>query len=75
VAAGRGSGGHEFSILPGQPDRSILLHRMLSSEPGVMMPQFGRALIHEDGVALIRQWIASMPAAGAPSAPATGAAR
>lgn len=75
VAAGRGSGGHEFSILPGQPDRSILLHRMLSSEPGVMMPQFGRALIHEEGVALIRQWIAAMPAGGAPSAPAAGAAR
>ena len=63
VAAGRGSGGHEFSILPGQPDKSILLHRMLSSEPGIMMPQFGRALAHEEGIALIRQWIAAMPAA------------
>ena len=71
VAAGRGSGGHEFSILPGAPDRSILLHRMTSTEPGIMMPQFGRALVHDDGVALIKAWIAAMPAA---SAPATAAA-
>ncbi|MEY4873154.1 MAG: hypothetical protein RLZZ563_2484 [Pseudomonadota bacterium] len=77
VAAGRGSGGHEFSILPGQPDKSILLHRMIASEPGIMMPQFGRALAHDEGVALIRQWIAGMgiasmpaPAASAPAATA-----
>jgi len=61
VAAGRGSGGHEFSILPGQPEKSILLHRMESSEPGIMMPQFGRALAHDEGNALIRRWIAAMP--------------
>jgi uncharacterized repeat protein (TIGR03806 family) len=72
VAAGRGSGGLEFSILPGQPDKSILLHRMLSSEPGVMMPQFGRSLIHAEGVALLRQWIAAMPGP-APAAPAPAA--
>lgn len=65
VAAGRGSGGRMVSILPGQPDASILLHRMESTEPGVMMPQFGRSLVHKDGVALIRQWIAAMPSAGA----------
>ncbi|WP_235902903.1 SO2930 family diheme c-type cytochrome [Sandarakinorhabdus oryzae] len=74
VAAGRGSGGMAFSILPGQPDRSILVHRMESSEPGIMMPQFGRALAHEEGIALIRAWIAAMPAPASP-APAAGAAR
>jgi uncharacterized repeat protein (TIGR03806 family) len=73
VAAGRGSGGHEFSILPGQPDKSILLHRMIASEPGIMMPQFGRALAHEEGNALIRKWIAAMPDP-ADSAPAAAAA-
>lgn len=61
VAAGRGSGGREFSILPGQPEQSILLHRMESTEPGVMMPQFGRTLVHSEGAALIRQWIAALP--------------
>jgi uncharacterized repeat protein (TIGR03806 family) len=63
VAAGRGSGGHEFSILPGQPDKSILLHRMAASEPGIMMPQFGRSVAHKEGIALIRAWIAAMPPA------------
>ncbi|MEI6484637.1 MAG: SO2930 family diheme c-type cytochrome [Sphingomonadales bacterium] len=75
VAAGRGSGGLEFAIAPGQPERSILVHRMESAEAGIMMPQFGRALVHDDGVALIRAWIAAMPAGGAPPAPAAAAAR
>ncbi|PXW75860.1 putative repeat protein (TIGR03806 family) [Blastomonas natatoria] len=62
VAAGRGSGGHEFAIEPGQPARSIMIHRMASTEPGVAMPEVGRSLVHEEGVALIRQWISSLPA-------------
>ena len=74
VAAGRGSGGLEFSILPGQPDKSILLHRMESSEPGIMMPQFGRALVHAEGIALIRDWIAAMLNVPTATAPATMAA-
>ena len=60
VAAGRGSGGLEVSIVPGQPDASILAHRMASSEPGVMMPELGRSLVHDEGVALIRAWIGEM---------------
>lgn len=61
VAAGRGSGGRQFSIVPGDPDASILVHRMASGEPGVMMPQFGRTLPHDEGLALVRAWIAAMP--------------
>lgn len=61
VAAGRGSGGLSFSILPGQPDQSILVHRMASSDPGIMMPQFGRSMAHAEGLALVRAWIAAMP--------------
>ena len=60
VAAGRGSGGLSFSIAPGEPDASILLHRMESNEPGVMMPQFGRSVPHTEGVALVRAYIAEM---------------
>ncbi|WP_332771407.1 SO2930 family diheme c-type cytochrome [Phenylobacterium sp.] len=60
VAAGRGSGGLEVSIAPGDPAASILLHRMKSTEPGVMMPELGRALVHEEGVGLIAQYIASL---------------
>ena len=61
VAAGRGSGGFDFDIAPGDPDRSILIHRMESTDPGVMMPELGRSLVHAEAVALMRQYVAEMP--------------
>jgi uncharacterized repeat protein (TIGR03806 family) len=64
VAAGRGSAGFEFAIEPGRPERSILLHRMRSTDPGVMMPELGRQLVDERAAALIEQWIADMDADG-----------
>ncbi|MEM1353200.1 MAG: SO2930 family diheme c-type cytochrome [Pseudomonadota bacterium] len=60
VAAGRGAGGHLVSIAPGSPDRSILVHRMNSNEPGVAMPELGRATIDHEAVALMREWIGEM---------------
>jgi uncharacterized repeat protein (TIGR03806 family) len=60
VAAGRGAGGHEFSLLPGQPDASILLYRMDSAEPGIAMPELGKASVDKQGVAVVRRWIAEM---------------
>jgi len=60
VAAGQGSGGLRFSIVPGRPDESILVHRMESTTPKVQMPELGRALVHREGVALIREWITAM---------------
>jgi uncharacterized repeat protein (TIGR03806 family) len=60
VAAGRGSGGLLFDIAPGDPDGSILVHRMASTEPGVMMPELSRSLVHEEGLALVRAYIASL---------------
>jgi len=62
VAAGLGSGGLEYDVVPGQPDRSILVYRISSTHPSVMMPELGKRLVHEEGVALVRQWIAAMPA-------------
>lgn len=61
VAAGKGSGGRDFDIKAGDPDGSILLHRVESIEPGVMMPELGRHLADPDAVALLRDWIAAMP--------------
>lgn len=61
VAAGRGSGGHDLDIAPGHPEQSILLYRMNTTEPGVAMPEVGRATVHDEAVALLRQWIAEMP--------------
>ena len=61
VAAGRASGDLDFIIAPGQPDQSILIKRMESTDPGIAMPELGRSTVHEEGVELLRQWIAAMP--------------
>lgn len=57
VAAGRGSGGRQFDIHPGNADQSILYYRIDSDDPGVMMPELGRKMIHKEGVTLIKEWI------------------
>lgn len=57
VAAGGGAGDLLYSIVPGAPDRSILLFRMNSQAPDEMMPELGRSLIHHEGVELISRWI------------------
>ena len=62
VAAGRGAGSLQYAIVPGDPDRSILVHRMQSTDPGVMMPELGRGRMDTEGLALVRQWIAGMRA-------------
>lgn len=61
VAAGRGSGGRLYSIVPGEPDKSILVHRLESTDPGVMMPELGRRTVHTEGVQLVREWIKGLP--------------
>lgn len=68
VAAGRGSGGLDYAIHPARPDLSYLPYRMHSTDPGIAMPELGRSVIHDEGVALIRQWIAAMPAGQPPTA-------
>jgi uncharacterized repeat protein (TIGR03806 family) len=60
VAAGHGSGAFSFGIEPGKPDQSIIVHRMNSLQPGVAMPELGRATVHDEGVALVSAWIAEM---------------
>lgn len=60
VAAGRGTGGLQVVIDPGHADRSILVHRMISTEPGIAMPELGRTLTHDEGVALVRAYIDSL---------------
>jgi uncharacterized repeat protein (TIGR03806 family) len=60
VSAGPGSGDLLFDIVDGKPEESILLRRMDSTVPKVMMPELGRTLIHREGVELIREWIRAM---------------
>ncbi|MBX7259426.1 MAG: hypothetical protein K1Y02_23910 [Candidatus Hydrogenedentes bacterium] len=60
VAAGRGSAGDKYAVVPGNPDESFLVHRMESTDPGKMMPAVGRLMIHDEGIALVREWIKEM---------------
>ena len=60
VAAGKGSGNRQFGIHPGQPDASILVFRMESEDPGIMMPEIGRVMPHTEGIALVKDWIKSI---------------
>ena len=57
VAAGRASGNLKYSIVPGHSNESIMLYRMRSLDPGIMMPESGRALADDAGIELIKNWI------------------
>lgn len=57
VAAGKGSGGMRFAIVPGRPKESFLLYRMKSTDPGVMMPELGRQVNHKEAIDLLKEWI------------------
>jgi mono/diheme cytochrome c family protein len=63
VAAGRGTGNRPFDIVPGHPERSIISYRLASTDPGEMMPELGRSLEHQEGVAMIADWITGMKGA------------
>jgi len=65
VAAGRGAGHAFFDIVPGKPDESILIYRLASTDPGIMMPELPRRLVDEEALAMLREWILQMDADGA----------
>lgn len=47
-------------ISPGQPERSMLFFRINTTNETYRMPLHGRTIIHDEGVALIVQWINSL---------------
>jgi hypothetical protein len=62
VAPGHGGFGlaEPKLLVPGQPDRSILLHRLTLMGLG-RMPHIGSRVQHESAIKLIREWIAGLP--------------
>ncbi|MFK7914565.1 MAG: hypothetical protein AB8B93_11685 [Pseudomonadales bacterium] len=60
IAAGKGSGGRLYSIVPGAPDESIISYRLQSTDPSRRMPEIGRSLTHAAGLLVVNQWIASI---------------
>ena len=60
VAAGAGSGGLFYDIVPGQPDQSIMVYRMNSTDPEIKMPELPTQTADDFGVVLISDWITAM---------------
>jgi uncharacterized repeat protein (TIGR03806 family) len=70
AAAGGGTCGRPLDVVPGLPGESILLCRLESTTSKSQMPPVGRNLVHAEGVALIREWVAQLPGGcGAPPPP------
>lgn len=57
VAAGKGSGGRLYDIVPGAAAESILAFRIHSAEAGVRMPPLARSVPHGQAADLIDTWI------------------
>lgn len=47
-------------VKPGNIDRSMLFYRINTTDEAFRMPLHGRTLIHQEGVALIEEWINSL---------------
>lgn len=47
-------------VSAGVPERSMMHHRLASTDENVRMPLLGRTLVHEEGLALITAWIESL---------------
>jgi uncharacterized repeat protein (TIGR03806 family) len=61
TSAGGATCGREVDIWPGEPDKSIYMCRMESTDPEAQMPPVGRNLLHAEGIALLREFIAALP--------------
>jgi hypothetical protein len=55
--------GYDLRITPGDPAKSGVIARMSTRVPADQMPKIGTEVVDTDGVALISDWIAKMPAA------------
>ncbi|MDB4970641.1 MAG: Planctomycete cytochrome [Myxococcales bacterium] len=64
VSAGPGSGQLLFDVVPGDPDHSIVVHRMRSVDPAVKMPQLPTMTSDAAGTGLIAAWIQSLQLPG-----------
>lgn len=53
-------GALRYDLVPGRPDQSIIIYRLESTAPKVSMPPLSRDVVHEEGVRLLWQWIATL---------------
>lgn len=64
TSAGGSTCGHVYDVVPGSAATSVMICRMASTEGKDQMPPVGRALSHDEGLALISEWIDAMTPAG-----------
>ena len=64
VAAGKGSGGRRYDIVPGKPDDSILMYRLETDDVGARMPNLARNRTFHAANDLVREWILQMTKSG-----------
>ena len=64
TSAGGATCGNVLDIVPGDPDASIMMCRLMSTDPEVRMPPLVSRVPHEEGNALVRSWIEGMTPAG-----------
>jgi uncharacterized repeat protein (TIGR03806 family) len=55
--AGSGSGGLDYDLVPGHPERSVMLFRMRTSDPRARMPTVGTNFNDPFGADLVERWI------------------
>lgn len=55
-----GGGSLSYDVVPGDAENSILHFRMASNQPGDKMPEIGRTIVHDEGLALVAAWISSL---------------
>jgi uncharacterized repeat protein (TIGR03806 family) len=60
VAAGKAGANEQYDIVPQQPNQSILITRVTSTEPSIAMPELGRSLEHVEGVELLTAWVSQL---------------
>jgi uncharacterized repeat protein (TIGR03806 family) len=65
--------GHLFDVVPGDPDKSILICRVEATSPRMRMPPVGRTLVDQEGVRMLRAWISSLTGSCSVSAPTSDA--
>jgi mono/diheme cytochrome c family protein len=53
-------------VAPGEPDHSALAYRMASRRPASQMPPLGSVIVDEEGLNLVREWIAGLQLARSP---------
>ena len=61
AVSGPATGGFLYDVDPGRPDESVLRFRMASTDENSRMPQIGRSIVDEEGLALVISWIAGLP--------------